>query len=127
MRRMSAPLQLQTGPDQCQTLQEYRDWVLGLTQAQIARTAGVTQSRISQIERGKLPSRWFWPPLLRAYQLQGKEVDFYRMVMCCKKLSALRKPVSETEPLLALAAGGGTPAVVAQLHAATGDERRARA
>lgn len=92
---------LPQSPAECQTLSQWRDLKLGMSQKKLADVAGVQQSRISEVERGHLPRRRYWPDLLRAFRLEGFESDFYRMVMNAKKLNALTKPVSETEPLLA--------------------------
>ena len=112
----------------CQTLGEYRLTVLGLRQIDVARQARCLQGWISQIERGWIPKPWNRTRILAAYGLQRFETEFVRMVNNAKKLSALRKPVSETEPLLALASGCGAQSVVAQLNATPAtNERRARA
>lgn len=96
------------------TLAQWRDLKLGMSQQKLAAAAGVKQARISEIERGHLPRRRYWPELLKAMHLEGYEADFYRMVMNAKKLNALAKPIAETEPLLATGIAHA-PAAVEQL------------
>jgi transcriptional regulator with XRE-family HTH domain len=101
------PSTLPQTPAGFQTLAQWRELKLGMSQAQVATAAGVKQARISQIERGHLPRKKHWPDLMRGYQLQGQEADFYRMIMTAHREQkarvarefALQQPVSETEPL----------------------------
>ena len=97
--------------EDCRTLPEYREHLLaGISQSDVARAAGVAQSRISAIETGQtIPKRKHWPALLRGYQLQQRESEFYRMVRAAAQLRALQRPISETEPLLAMATGTAAP------------------
>jgi DNA-binding XRE family transcriptional regulator len=62
----------------CTNLREYRDYVQGKTQAEIAESVGCTSAWISQIELGTLPKKRHWGPLLKAYKLTQK--DFIRLV-----------------------------------------------
>ncbi len=101
MRKEQMPVKLPTKAEECQTLMEWRELVLGKSQAQIALAAEVSQARVSQVERGHVPRRRHWPSLMHAYQLQGREPDFYRLVMAAPRLKALQTPMSESEPLLA--------------------------
>lgn len=92
----------------CQTLAEYREEVLkGKTQDDIAEDVGdgCSQPWVSQVENGHLPGHRHGvrDRFVAAYQLQGQEEEFVRMVRTAARLKALRKPMSETEPLLASA------------------------
>jgi len=102
------PERLPKTPADCRTLSEWRDLKLGLSQQKLADLAGVKQARISDIECGHMPRRRYWPEILRAFRLEGYEEDFYRMVMTARvetlRRKARKKPMSETEPLLASAA-----------------------
>jgi len=112
------PERLPQTPADCMTLAQWRDLKLGMSQQKLAAAAGVKQARISEIERGHLPRRRYWPELLKAMHLEGFEADFYRMVMNAKRMNAereaLTKPISETEPLLATA-HAHAPAAVERL------------
>jgi predicted transcriptional regulator len=92
---------MKTKSKECQTLQEYRTQVLAMPQVDVARRAGVSQARISAIERGHLPRRWNWKPFVSAYAITDQE--FERLVNTAARLNALKKPISETEPLIASA------------------------
>lgn len=70
---------------ECRDLQEWMELVLGMTQAEIAHTAGLHQSRVSAVFNGQLPRRKLWPPLLRALRLEKQEHEFYRMIMAAKR------------------------------------------
>lgn len=99
------PERLPQTPADCMTLAQWRDLKLGMSQRKLADIAGVKQARISEIECGHMPRRRYWPELLKAFRLEGCEADFYRMVMNARRLNAqkkaLKKPIAETEPLLA--------------------------
>lgn len=86
---------------QCQTLREYRENILALPQAEVARRAKCKAAWVSFIERGHLPRAWNREALLKAYELSGAE--FVRMVTNAAKLNAIQKPISETEPLMGCA------------------------
>lgn len=85
----------------CQTLKEYRETVLELPQAEVARRAKCQQAWVSFVERGHLPRAWNREGLLKAYELEKRPEEFKRLVLNAKKVEALQKPMSETEPLLA--------------------------
>lgn len=95
---------MQKTAEQCATLREYREEVLKRRQWQIAEDAGVQQPWISQIECGHLPKAYneAREKIVRAYQLQGHEQDFVRMVRNALRLDAMQKPISETDPLFAV-------------------------
>lgn len=98
-----------TGPADCRTLAEWREWGLRETQDQVARTAGCRQAWISQVERGHLPRPKAWARLVKAYRLENAEAEFVRMVRAGAALAAakrqLQAPLAETHPLFAAAQG----------------------
>ncbi len=104
--------QQQSPAAQCRTLADYRIKVLGLKQRDIADRAKCFQSWISQIERGQLPKPWSRSAVLRAYSLERWEEDFVRMVTAARISQAITKPMSETEPLLALGQSPETAPII---------------
>lgn len=84
-------------------LAKYRLEHLGMKQSEVAEKAGCQQAWISQIERGHLPKPWEREALLKAYNLKNRESYFVKLVMDARKLLAMKKPISETEPLFASA------------------------
>ena len=89
---------------ECATLREYRREILKVPQAEIAHNAKCHPAWISQVELGHLPQPWRRDALLKAYELTDQPQEFERMVLGAKRLRAMKKPISETEPLLASAA-----------------------
>jgi predicted transcriptional regulator len=96
---------MKTKSRECQTLKEYREQVLAMPQVDVARRAGVSQARISAIERGRIPRRWNWKPFVSAYDIT--EQEFERMVLNAAKVNALQQPIAHTEPLIAAAQTDG--------------------
>jgi hypothetical protein len=106
---------MKTNSKECATLSEYRVEVLRKPQSEVARNAGCCQGWISQVERGHMPRPWNRAKLLAAYRLADSEVEFERLVANAARISALQKPISETEPLLACARAT-TPAPVVTIE-----------
>lgn len=109
---------------ECEDLKQYRELVLGLSQREIARQAGTTQARVSQIEAGHLARRRYWPALMCAYRLVGPGAEelWYRLVLAPVRAAALKQPVGE---LFATATGsGGTVETLAPQASAAGREVR---
>ena len=83
------------------TLAEHRLRKLRLPQAEIARRTKKGQGAVSTLEKGKLPRPWNWDVWMAAYGISDPD-EFRYLVENALKLKALQKPISETEPLLAL-------------------------
>lgn len=89
--------QLPTTPQQCATLKEWRELVLGLSQLEVANLAGVKQSRISDVETGRVkPRKKHWGRLILGMQKMAPdaagnqqpmltESEFYRMVAAARR------------------------------------------
>ncbi len=84
----------------CATLREYREQVLRVPQAHVARIAGFAQAWISRVERGHLPRPWNRDRLLQAYKLEQNEDEFLRLVNNAKKMAALKIPMTQDCPVL---------------------------
>lgn len=85
---------------QCTTFRQHREWILMMSQVDLARLAKVSQGRISVIEnQGKLPKRRNWGPYLKAMKLTPKE--FERLARGSRQLYESLKPMRETMPLFA--------------------------
>jgi hypothetical protein len=108
------PAELPKSAADCRTLGVWRTLVLGKSQREIAEAARVKPARISEIELGKvMPRRKHWAGLIAAFEFTGDDgpEHFYRMVQNARidrnRAEALRKPISETEPLIAAARRAG--------------------
>lgn len=111
---------------ECLTLREYREYVLRLTQAEVAG-AVCKQAWISMVERGHLPRPKSWPKLLKSYRLEGLEQDFYRMVVNARKQAELLKPLAATHPLFASGTNRCAAVVESLGGGATSERKAARA
>jgi len=111
---------------QCRTLRDWRKYVVGKSQAEVAEAARVKPPRISEIELGKvMPRKKYWAALISGYQApQGKpqltEMDFYRMIVVARlarslETVAFQRPVSESHPLLG-SARNENPAEIEHLN-----------
>ncbi len=86
------------------SLTEYRKEVLGERQADIARRMGLTgNGGVSLVERGHLPEPWNRQRWANAYALPVAQ--FVGLVQAARQRQALRRPASETEPLMATVRG----------------------
>lgn len=94
-------------PAHFQTLSQWRLEALKLPQHEIARRAKSRQARISAIENGHLPRPWNQEPILKAYELEGREADFQRMVRHAGELRAIGQPIDAEFPLARFAEGEG--------------------
>jgi hypothetical protein len=78
--------------NECSTLHEYREHVLGMPQKKVGVRAGYSpasaQARISAIESGKVPRRWNWKRFLEAYQLSANQ--FERLIKSQQAAKALQ-------------------------------------
>lgn len=83
----------------CSTLAQYRLEVLRETQAAVGRRCRSMQGQIAQIESGKMPQPWNRSRFADAYGISVRQ--FERMVIGAARAAELRKPLSETHPLLA--------------------------
>lgn len=63
---------------ECRTLRDQREYVLHLTQVELAQRIGKYQSSVSIIERGVMPKLRDWPFWLKAYEIF--EMDFVRLL-----------------------------------------------
>src|ERR1035437_2361300 len=66
----------------CNTLAQFRYFVLRASQDEIATRGNLVQQQISSVERGKLPRPKSWPRYLRAYGTEAGplgEADFLRL------------------------------------------------
>jgi len=107
------PQQQPRHPSEFETLADWRRLVLKKAQWQIAEAAFGDRERqpfISDIENGHLPSplNECYDKIIKAYELNHFPAEFERMVkngeqrrLDRKQRWALRKPVAETEPLIA--------------------------
>lgn len=96
---------------ECATLREYREQVLRVSQLKAGRLCGKWQADIWRLEHGQLPRPWNRQPYLEGLKLD--EAEFERLVMAHVKdrkqkvreaqEEALKKPISETDPLFASA------------------------
>lgn len=86
---------MKTKSEECLTLREYREEVLGMPQTDVARAAKCHQAWVSHVEGGHLPRRWKWDNLLKAYRLEPAE--FSRLVKGAKAVKALKQ--ADTLPL----------------------------
>lgn len=112
MQDPAPPETLPRGTEQCRTFREYRNLVLMRSQCAAADLVGLKQARISAVESGRvIPRRKTWARLMAAYAPAVgpvmSEAEFYRFLQAARlersQLLALRKPIAETEPLMAAA------------------------
>ena len=114
---------VKTNASECVTLGEYRREVLQQPQTEIARRAKCAQGWISQVELGHLPAPWRRDVLLKAYELTDAPEQFERLVLAAAKSKELKKPLSETHPLLA-ATSSSKPKFIDDLGDLTESEER---
>ena len=107
------PAELPKSAAECRTLGVFRTLLKGESQAQVAERGRVKQSRISEIEIGKvIPRRKHWATLMVAWGLgPDAESHFYRMIQNARidrnRAEALKRPASEDVPLIAAARTDG--------------------
>lgn len=109
--------QLPRTAEDCRTLSVWRTLVRGESQDVVAQRGHVKQARISEVELGKvIPRKRYWANLIAAFGLSevpDAASHFYRMLMTARndwlRLQALKKPITQTEPLIAAAQVSAKP------------------